>query len=41
MSDLKYAIELNSSYKEIARNDSDFEELWTDEEFKKLVSNNK
>ncbi|AKB12527.1 hypothetical protein MTHERMMSTA1_24390 [Methanosarcina thermophila MST-A1] len=41
MSDLKYAIELNSSYKEISRNDSYFEKLWTDEEFKKLVNNTK
>jgi hypothetical protein len=34
---LKHAIELDSSYKEMAKNDEDFKELWEDEDFKKLI----
>ena len=37
LSDLEYAIELDPSYKEIARNDEAFKELWADEDFKKLT----
>ncbi len=38
---LKHAIDLDSSYKEIAENESGFKELWTDEEFKKLLNRTK
>jgi len=37
LSDLRRAIELDSSFKEKAKKDKDFEALWDDEEFKKLV----
>lgn len=37
LSDLKRAIELDASYKEKAKKDEDFESLWEDEDFKKLV----
>ena len=37
LSDLKRAIELDTSYKEKAKEDKDFEKLWDDEDFKKLV----
>jgi len=34
---LKRAIELDPSYKEMAKNDEAFKELWADEDFKKLI----
>jgi hypothetical protein len=34
---LKHAIELDSSYKEMAKNNENFKELWADEDFKKLT----
>jgi tetratricopeptide (TPR) repeat protein len=37
LSDLKKAIELDISHKEEAKEDKDFEKLWDDEDFKKLV----
>ena len=37
LSDLKKAIGLDESYKEKAKKDEDFKDLWVDEEFKKLV----
>jgi Tfp pilus assembly protein PilF len=37
LSDLKRAIELNSSLKENARKDKSFENFWNDEDFKKIV----
>ena len=37
LSDLKKAIELSISYKELSKEDKDFEKLWDDEDFKKLV----
>ena len=37
LSDLKRAIELNESLKEIAKKDEDFKGLWEDEGFKRLV----
>ncbi len=38
LSDLRRAIELDSSFKERAKKDKDFEALWDDEEFKRLVA---
>ncbi len=38
LSDLRRAIELDSSLKERAKKDKDFEALWDDEEFRKLVA---
>lgn len=32
------AIELNTSYKEMAKSDEDFKNLWNDEDFKKIAS---
>jgi hypothetical protein len=37
LSDLKRAIELNSKYKEDAKKDKGFKNLWDDEDFKKIV----
>jgi hypothetical protein len=37
LENLKKAIELNSKYKEKAKKDEDFKNLWQDEDFKKLV----
>ena len=34
---LKRAIELDSKFKEIAKKDEDFRDLWNDKDFKKLV----
>ncbi|CAD7771523.1 Tetratricopeptide repeat protein [Candidatus Methanoperedenaceae archaeon GB50] len=38
LADLRRAIELDSSFKERAKKDKDFEALWDDEEFKRLVA---
>ena len=38
LSDLKRAVELDPSWKEKAKKDKDFEALWDDEEFRKLVA---
>ncbi|CAD7771424.1 Tetratricopeptide repeat protein [Candidatus Methanoperedenaceae archaeon GB37] len=38
LADLRRAIELDSSFKERAKKDKDFEALWDDEEFKRLAA---
>ncbi|MHC1584299.1 MAG: tetratricopeptide repeat protein [Methanosarcinales archaeon] len=38
LADLRRAIELDSSFKEEAKKDKDFEALWDDEELKRLVA---
>jgi hypothetical protein len=38
MSDLRHAIEINPTYKEMARADNKFEHLRDNEEFKKLLN---
>jgi hypothetical protein len=37
LANLKRAVELDSSYKDIAKKDKDFETLWEDRDFKKAV----
>ena len=37
LSDLKHAVELDTSFKEEAKKDKDFEALWDDYEFKRIV----
>jgi len=35
--DLKRAVELNTSYRESAKSDKNFEKLWEDQEFKDII----
>jgi tetratricopeptide (TPR) repeat protein len=38
LADLKRAVELDPDYKEMAKNDNDFEKLWEERDFKNIVT---
>jgi hypothetical protein len=40
LADLKRAVELNTSYRESAKSDKNFEKLWEDQEFKDIITVN-